>query len=86
MSVRKGSRVKFKVGKNWCLGKVLKVAEGKATIETAKGSQVTRALDSLRDPNEDEESAPAPAVALAEVDDEDDGVDPLNDDGDIEDE
>jgi hypothetical protein len=84
MSVRKGSRVKFKVGKNWCVGKVLKVAEGKATIETAKGSQVTRALDSLRDPNEDEESspAPAPAVALAEVDDDED----FDDDGDIEDE
>jgi hypothetical protein len=84
MSVRKGSRVKFKVGKNWCLGKVLKVAEGKATIETAKGSQVTRALDSLRDPNEDDESspAPAPAVALADPDDEDD----FDGDGDIEDE
>jgi hypothetical protein len=84
MSVRKGSRVKFKVGKNWCVGKVLKVAEGKATIETAKGSQVTRALDSLRDPNEDDESspAPAPAVALAESDDEDD----FDGDGDIEDE
>lgn len=57
MTVKKGSRVKFKAGKGYGLGKVTSVKGGVATIATEGGASVNRKLEGLKHPDDKEEPA-----------------------------
>ena len=61
MALRRGTRVRFKAGKGTSIGKIVSVKDGKATIKTATGALVRRAVDGLSDPDAEEDSSIEPA-------------------------
>lgn len=62
MSIRKGQRVKYRVGRGWGLARVKSVGNGIVTLKTANGSEVNRTEASLAPVGEASAEA-EPAVA-----------------------
>jgi hypothetical protein len=87
MMVRKGSRVKYKVGRGYGLGRVKHVKGGVATIVTEHGVELNRSVEKLKSPDEDPEPATAapaaedpPGQAYPFDDGDDDGDDEFDTD------
>lgn len=46
-SIRKGSKVSYKVGRGYGEATVLEIKDGVATLQTSKGGNLNRAVDDL---------------------------------------
>lgn len=49
--IKKGSRIKYRAGRGWGVGKVVKVEGGKAVVRTKNGYAVSRLVGELKGPD-----------------------------------